>query len=733
MNKRIPIILGLLLVFLSVWVMVTPNKFIHSITERLNDLGYDVQLRTRVLTENSKVISPIAIIDIDDKSLQAIGRWPWTRGKMAELVDAMQKQGAAVIAFDIFFSEPQKNIVNEILEKLNASNQLNSSLTAELQNKISLFDEDAILAKSLASGNVNLAVGLLLRNDKSNELPSPLFFISSKEASELGIIKANGYISNIPILQKAAHGSGFINVFPDADGIIRRAPLIMQYQNGIYPALALQSVLLFLNEKVELVTPNYNDTKKLEGIKFSDRVIPTNEKGEILIPFIGRSYTFDYYSAVDVLKGDLPKDSLAGKILFVGTSATGLGDLKGTAIQNPYPGVEVQATIANGILNNSFSYVPAWTFGANIFLAVILGLISTFVFPYLGPRMLGSMIVLLPPCLILINNVFWTQTGLVLSLLIPIILVLLVALLNIIYGYLFETRRREELKDMFGQYVPKKHIDEMLKSKSDFGMRGEDRDMSVLFADIRNFTSISEGMPVPQLVEMLNSFFTPMTEIIFNHQGTIDKYIGDLIMAFWGAPLKDKHHARNVLYAALDMQEKVKEMQKIFKENNLPEIHIGIGVNSGIMSVGDMGSRFRRNYTVLGDSVNLASRVESLTKFYGVDIMATQYTQHNQPRFVFRKLDKVRVKGKHEAVELYEVICTEAHVTEGLKEELGQYHAALDFYFKQQWAEAANILSVLHQKDPSKKIYSIYLDRINIYKDHPLASDWDGVYTHSTK
>ena len=607
MRKRLPIFIGILFVCLAVWSLITPNNFMRMLLERLDHIGYDVQLRTRVLTGQPVALSPVAIIDIDDKSLKAEGRWPWPRSLLARLVTELQNQGASVIAFDILFSEEQKNIAKSVLTTLKKNNLATDTLSTELTNASSLFDEDASFAKSLSAGSSVLALGFLPHVQTQNRLPPPLLFLSPEESNALEIFNTKGYISNILSLQEAAKVGGFINIFSDNDGIIRRAPLLLKYKDGLYPALSLQAVLTFLGEQAELITPSYGNTIKLEGIRHGNVVIPTDEKGQVIIPFIGRSYTFPFYSATDVLHGNVPKEALEGKILFVGTSATGLGDLNATAIQNPFPGVEIQATLANGILLNNFSHNPVWTLSTNIVITMLSGLLAAFIFPYLGPRTLGSMVVLLPPALLFTNNWIWIKTGLILSFLVPVILILVIAIFNILYGYLFESRRREQLKEMFGQYVPEKHIDEMLRASGSYGLHGEDRNMSVLFADIRSFTTISEGMLASELVDMLNTFFTPMTEIIFKHQGTIDKYVGDMIMAFWGAPLKDNHHARHAIESALEMQAKVKELESVITSHQWPLIG-GIGINSGKMSVGDMGSRFRRNYTVLGIKLILVPR-----------------------------------------------------------------------------------------------------------------------------
>lgn len=732
MSKRIPIFFGILLVIFSVWLLMTPTKHVRHFIERLDNLGYDIQIRTHIATHEPK-LSPVAIIDIDDKSLKTVGRWPWPRGELAKLLNELTRQGAAVIAFDIFFSENQPKINETVLDALRKKNLLTSYVEEALKENNSIFDEDAIFAKSITNAPAILALGFLPRKATQNKLPAPLIVLDVQQQNDLNITAAAGYISNIALLQDAAKGAGFINIFADSDGIMRRAPLIMEYKGGIYPALSLQAVLLFLSQSIQLITPIYGDHQRLEGIQLGGSVIPTDEKGEALIPFVGKSYTFPYYSAIDVMNGKLPKDALLGKILFVGTSATGLGDLHATAIQNPFPGVEIQATLVNGMLQDDFSYKPAWTFGANLVVTLIFGLIGALVFPYLGPRMLGAGIILLPPALLLLNNWIWEQTGLILSFIIPATLVLVIAILNMIYAYLFESRRREKLKDIFGQYVPEKHIDEMLGSESELGMHGEDRDMSVLFADVRNFTSISEGMTASELVDLLNTLFTPMTEIIFKHRGTIDKYVGDLIMAFWGAPLKDKNHSRHAIESALEMLAKIEEMKPIIEERKWPEIKIGIGINSGMMSVGDMGSRYRRNYTVLGDEVNLASRVEGLTKFYGVSLIVTEKTQHNQQKFVFRKLDKVRVKGKKEGIEIFEVICAINNITPEMQNELDAYNKALNYYFEQRWDDAYDLMHHLAQKNPDRKIYQIYMERITDFKSNPPPADWDGIYIHTTK
>jgi adenylate cyclase len=730
MSKRIPIFLGILFVVFAVWLHMTSNPSIRQVFLRLENISYDMGLRAQLLTHTKKLnTSSVAIIDIDDVSLNKEGRWPWPRAKLGELVDDLQAAGAVVIAFDMIFPQEEKNIVDEVEKEIRKENLYSINLNAALKKIQPFFNNDAKFSMSMSDGDVVLGISFLQRSEVTGIIPAPLMILNIPEEKKLGIIKMYGMQGTNAVINKTVKNAGFINVFPDSDGIIRRVPLLLRYHDDIFPSLALEAVRVYLLANVKLVTETYGNSKRLEGIQLNDYVIPTDSRAQVIIPFIGKGFTYPYFSATDVLHKKIPEDALAGKIVFIGTSAIGLGDLKATAIQNPYPGVEVHATVADGILKKNFSFKPAWALGAEIFLIVFLGGMLVFVCPYLGPRILTLLIIVFPVSMIFLNNELREKTGLLIAIFIPMALAVSIALLNLIYGYLFETRRREHIKAMFGQYVPEEHIDEMLKTGSHYGLHGEDREMTVLFADIRNFTSISEDMSATQLKDYLNAYLNPMTEVIFKYHGTIDKYVGDLIMAFWGAPLQDKKHAKHAINAALDMQHEVSKLNDVLSEKKLSSIQIGIGLNSGMMSVGDMGSKFRLNYTVLGDSVNLGSRVEGLTKYYDVKIIATENTIYEQNNFLFRLLDRVRVKGKNEAVAIYEVICRKNVANAEIKNEIMRHEEALNFYFQQKWETAQELFTDLDKNNPHKKLYQLYLERIAAFIKNPPPNDWDGVFT----
>jgi adenylate cyclase len=304
---------------------------------------------------------------------------------------------------------------------------------------------------------------------------------------------------------------------------------------------------------------------------------------------------------------------------------------------------------------------------------------------------------------------------------------------NMAYGFFVEARGKRQITGLFGQYVPPELVDEMAKDPEQFSMEGESREMTVLFTDVRGFTTISEGLEPKALSLLMNEFLTPLTEVIYRHRGTIDKYIGDCIMAFWGAPLADPLHARNAVVAALEMQRTLKSLQPHFKAQNWPEIHIGVGLNTGRMSVGNMGSRIRLAYTVMGDAVNLAARLESITKEYGTDIIVGENTKDAVSDIVFREIDRVRVKGKDQAVTIFEPVGIEGEVAQTRLEELASFHGALQVYRSQDWDSAEKAFIDVQKIESERKLCQTFLQRIAVLRENPPETDWDGAFTFETK
>ena len=365
----------------------------------------------------------------------------------------------------------------------------------------------------------------------------------------------------------------------------------------------------------------------------------------------------------------------------------------------------------------------------------MIGLFLSLIYPRLGAGLLGLSSLAFMLGLLALNFKLWIDYKLDISLVILIFLILIITVVNMTYGFLKEGMNRRAIKLMFDQYVPPAHIDAMLDDPDNYNFDGESKELSVLFADIRGFTSISEALSASELKTFLNDFFTPITGIIFDYSGTIDKYVGDMVMAFWGAPITDPDHRKNSVLAGLEMLAKTEELKIGFAEQGLPEINIGVGINSGFMNVGDMGSTYRRSYTVLGDAVNLGSRMESITKFYGVKFLIGEETYDHIDGFLCRLIDKVqvKVKGKEQPIRIYEPLCEEKDATEEMHKLVKDYHVAHEHYVHQEWDEAEVCFKALEEQESNKLLYSVYLERIENLRNQDLAEDWDGTFRHTTK
>jgi adenylate cyclase len=654
-KNSLPTLFGILLLLFACWLQITNLPQVRELRDRIDNVAYDIQLRSSMLGKSAKPDKTIAVVYIDDNSLKEQGRWPWPREKLARLNNNIQKLGAVIVAYDMFFPEPEANVINNVLIQLQ-QNKSNSQVLQAIKNIASDFDGDNKLQNSLQRLDAILGFTLHDISDfQAGFLPAPLMLLNDKFAQNTTLIRKKYYTSNIPSLQKAAKASGFINVFPDTDGLIRRVPLIMQYHNAVYASLSLSAVQVYLISKTQIIWQHIGNNWIASKVILGKQNIPIDEKGQVLIPFGSINGNFPRYSATDILEGRLAANSLAGKLVFVGVSGVGLGDLKSTVIDSSYPGVDIHAVIAQGILANNFRYIPYWAHTAQLLITIFLGCIFIWLFPRLSAGWLTAFAISVPVLLFILDKLLFVHSGIVFTTSIPMLMTIMLAIMNMAYGYLSEERRKKELREMFGQYVPPAYIEKLLQHHD--SVESETKEMTVLFSDIRNFTTISESMSAAEIKALLNQFFDPMTRIIFEHHGTIDKYVGDMLMAFWGAPLSDPDHAHNALNAALEMRAMVAKLKQDFIAQGLPLIDIGIGINSGLMSVGDMGSHYRRAYTVIGDTVNLASRLETLTKTYGIAIIVGEKTQQLcKDAFVFRKIASVMVKGKLQPVIIFELV-----------------------------------------------------------------------------
>jgi len=733
--RTFPVWMGLVILglFLTAELVVLnrPDSLADRAFKRMDTLVYD--WRFQAFTPERPAGRSILIIDIDEESLKQEGRWPWPRARVADLILALRKQGVSLIGFDVAFAEPEVNPATRILD----SGRLSPSAEAELRGLVGALDGDTALAEAVRERTV---VGYFLHNEgiHSGVLPPPFFPLQSREAEKLSVYRVKDYTGMLPLLASAAPGAGFISTFPDPDGIMRRSPLVLRYENGLYASLALEMAAKYLKTSVGIQTVNTGGQLRLEYLTLGNNRYYTDESGQALIPYKGRGSSYKYISATRVLRSEGAIPELKDAIVLVGTSALGLADLRTTPLETAYPGVEVHANLLDALLqstatDNHSYYRPDWEPGLTFTLLLVSGLAFVLVLPRLGP---GYMLVVSGgwlAVLVLSNLAFWKAAHYDLPLAILVLSTLVIAIFNISYGFLQSNLQKREMKTLFGQYVPPAHVDQILMNSQMAGMEGESRHMTVLFSDIRSFTTISEGLKANRLKQLLNDFFTPITGVIFEHNGTIDKYVGDMVMAFWNAPLADENHAEHAIDAAMAMQRTADALLPVFAARHLPEVHIGIGINTGFMNVGDMGSQYRRTYTVIGDAVNLGSRLEGLTKFYGVKILVGEGTYDLAPNYLYRLVDKIIVKGKREPVCVYEPVCRVEDASDSRRARIESYNRALDHYYSREWDQAEQILRDLHAADPDRVLYRMYLERIPELRHANLPDDWMGVYEHRSK
>lgn len=705
------------------------NTLADSAMNRIEYFFYDLRYRLTLTEQQHQSEHNIVILDIDEKSLQVEGRWQWSRIKIAKLVEKLAEHGAAVVAFDIVFSEPERNPATELLENYPVQD-IRSSL-----KKIEHFsDADKVFASSFQHTDVILGYFFDFEGSQVGAVPPAIAEVPHEIADQLLAQPMDGIISNLAVLQNAARGAGSVLTIPDADGVIRRSPLVIYYQGKLYPSLSLASAMAYLfTEDVQISFSELDDLVSITSVNVSEFPANTDASGKVLVPYIGKQKSFPYISATDVLHDNVPAGALDNAIVLVGTSALGLKDLRTTPFEAGYPGVEVHANILKGLLEGGIPFQPDWESGLIRFLIVFLGLLLAILMPHMGSVAMittGGIALL---TYFTLNYYLWIFNRFDLTQVPIILLISSITLLNITIGFFQESSRRRNLKEMFGQYVPPAHIDKMVDSASQDAFASDSREMTVLFSDIRNFTSISEGLSAEELKQMLNEYFTPITQIIFETEGTIDKYVGDMVMAFWGAPLEDKNHRVHALEASLAMLKKTEQLKVEFKAKGFPEISIGIGLNSGLMNVGDMGSRYRRAYTVLGDAVNLSSRLENLTKFYGVGCLVGEGTVRGIEQYVFRHIDRIQVKGKQQSVDVFEPLGEKSELPESTLNELNNYHSARQEYLNKNWNKAQSLFETLSKQNPEVRVYQIYLERITEHRNLDLGTDWDGTFKHSSK
>jgi len=705
------------------FVMHAAGMLEIGVMRTLEYVAYDARLN---LTLPETVDPRIVIVDIDERSLAEQGRFPWPRDRMARLVDELfERYGAAVIGFDMVFAEEEEHAAFDDLEDM-----LRSAGQPGLAERVATLAPrtDQRFADSLRERPVALGYYFSGNDNTAGSLPEPYLPAVIAESLQFPAPRASGYGANLPVLQNAAARGGFFdNPLSDEDGVFRRAPMFQSFQGGLYESLSLSVLQLYLDEPLSIDENN-------EWLSFGDRAVPLDKDMAVLVPYRGKQGSFPYVSATDVLTGSVPDPAvLNGAILLVGTTAPGLYDLRNTPVQKVYPGIEVHANLISGVLDSRFLNRPAYMRGAELIAGGALAVAMALALPLLGAVAGAVAGIGATAAVVGLNLYLWMEHNLVASVAPAVLMILALFLFNVAYGFIAESRSRRALARRFGQYVPPELVERMSANPEQYSMKGERREMTVLFSDVRGFSNLAEGMDPEQLSALMNELLTALTQVIHDNHGTIDKYMGDAIMAFWGAPLHDPRHASGAVTAALEMVAAVERVQEDFRQRGWPAIRMGIGLNSGPMNVGDMGSEFRMAYTVLGDSVNVGSRLEGLTRAYGVDVVVSESTRDAAPGFYYRLLDRVRVKGRDTPLDIYQPIGPAEDVSEQTRRELARYDEALEQYRAREWNAAQDCFRALSDEFGDNELYRMYLDRIDHFVSEPPPPEWDGVFDFKSK
>jgi adenylate cyclase len=722
---------------------VWPLRFVEQLEFAIDD--------ARLRATLPRTLDPrIVVVDIDEKSLNEIGRWPWGRDRMAALTNELfERQKAAVVGFDLVFAEPDASSGLPALERLARAD---AEIAARLPPLREVLDNDGRFARAL---NGRAAVlGCYFTSDRdarrSGTLPAPVFDAAALQGRPISFTRWDGYGASLALFARAAPSAGYFNTLPDADGVVRSVPLIAELDGRHYEALALAMLRRFTGSpRVEPGFPaegwllrDYAGLESIQLVQGTQRLaIPVDARVGARIPFRGaggpHGGSFRYVSASDLLQGRVAAAELQGRLVLVGTTAPGAFDLRATPLAPVFPGVEVHANLLSGMLDGRLPVVPDWARGAEVLEVLLTGGLLAFLLPRLraGRAVLATLALLV--ALVGVNLWAYLARGLVLPIAAALLLTTLLFVGSMSWGYIVEGRARRSLTRLFGSYVPPELVAQMARDPQRYDMRAENRVLTVMFCDMRNFTRVSEALSPEDLRGLVNRFFSRMTTVIGAHRGTLDKYIGDAIMAFWGAPLVDDAHAANAVHAALAMTKALDALNADLRERRLPEIGVGIGLNTGLVCVGDMGSHMRRSYTVMGDAVNLASRIEALTRHYGVQVLVGQSTREAAGDAVgWIEVDRVRVKGKIQSVTLFTPVPEAAASDPRFEDELGLWRLALQAYRLQHWDEAQGLLDGLCQRLPESPLCALYRQlqaRIAPLRSDPPPPDWDGVHNFESK
>lgn len=679
---------------------------------------------------------PVVIVDIDPRSLARFGQWPWPRSRTAELIRRIAAARPKVIGLDMVFAEPDRSSPVRLTEDAGST----AMPTAARDYLNSLPDNDQMLAETLASSQIPVILGYLFTGQSAGDrkaAPSSggMLLKGSDPAPFLhSFTEAD---TNLPLLEQAAQGSGFFNIVPDKDAIVRKLPLLINCNGEPHSSLTLAMLRAADGGSAPVVVES--NENGVRTVQVGPHRIPTSRRGEMLVNFSKSAHAEDqadpvhrlaYLSAADLLDGTSTAAELArlrDAYVIVGTSALGLFDLIAVPVSEIFPGVEFHAQALNTILTGSFLHRPEWIRGLELVQLAALGLLLALLLPRTGAVGGGLLTLAAAVGCILFSVWMLERHRFLVDMVTPVTASLLLFSALTFINYFVEEKEGQRLRSAFAQYLSPEVVEELVKNQDSVVLTGEERELTILFSDIRSFTSMAERMRPEALCAFLNEYLTPMTAAVMNRRGTVDKFIGDAVMAFWNAPLTTPSHARHACECALAMLNELEVLNRSWLKRGLPTIRIGIGIHCGMARVGNMGSRQRFEYTVIGDTVNLASRLEGLTKLYGAEILvscAVRDALEQEGQFLFRQVDTVRVVGKREPVTVFQLI----NERDGglLTENLPLHNEALTLYSSGDFQAAGQLFARIAEQQPEDKLCTLYIERCRLLAGNP-PPHWDGI------
>lgn len=736
MKKALPYLIPLLLLASLVSLHFLIPDTLQALRYRYFDLLQ--RLHPRIYRQ-----TPVTVVDLDDATLEKFGQWPWPRIQTAELIRKIHEAGARVIAFDIIFAEPDRTSPKNILPlwpKIKTS-----KLAPELET---LPDHDEEFARAIQGANVVTAWSL---NDKYTPYMPALKegFSFAGDDPRLSLPNFPGAVKTLTGLEDAAAGNGVINFFAEYDAIVRHIPLVFQLRGQLFPSLVSEAIRLHEGAKSYIVKStaagdekNYGSKPSIVSLKIGNHVIPTDEQGRLWIYDTGYAPE-RVVPAWKILEGRDETKRLKDSIVFIGTSAAGLKDLRTSPLNPVAAGVELHAQLAEQILLGEFLYRPDWARGAEVLFMILVGLVLILSMPRLGAAWSALFGGLSFAGIFAVSWIVFIRRHGLIDPLLPSSACLAIYISSSLIHYLRTDLEKRHIRNAFSRYLAPQVVEQLAESPDQLRLGGEMRKMTLLFADIQGFTAISENFSPSELTTFINRFLTPMTDIILKHKGTIDKYMGDCIMAFWNAPLPDPDDERHACEAALEMQKYLRNRKEIPAAKDgetvkFPHVRLGIGLNTGDCCVGNMGSDQRFDYSVLGDSVNLASRLEGLCRLYGLEIIIGETTAAAVRSFAMLEADLVKVKGKSQAARIYALLGGPEMNGNSLFRSLEEKHKAmLAAYKKQEWKKALTLAQECRaMKVPGvelEKLYELYISRIESYERFSPGPDWDGVSIAAVK